>query len=50
MELQERLEDYTKQLDQAKALFFRLQGAVESIQLLIDEEDKVVNKLEKKEK
>tara|TARA_R110002020_G_scaffold55591_2_gene154072 strand:- start:19656 stop:19796 length:141 start_codon:yes stop_codon:yes gene_type:complete len=46
MELKEKLENYSKQLDQARALFFKLQGAVESIQLLIDEERDV--KKEKK--
>lgn len=39
MELEERLKNYKKQLEEAKALFFKLQGAVESTQLLIDEKN-----------
>jgi hypothetical protein len=42
--LEKKLEGYKKQLEEAKALYFKLQGAIEATELLIKEGEKDTKK------
>ena len=40
MDLEKKLEDYKTELEKVKILFYKLQGAIESTELLLKDKDK----------
>ena len=47
--LEKQIEEYTKQLEQAKVFVFKLQGAIVSLTALVNEEEAPTKKEDKKQ-